>query len=77
MAFRIMTGYDAPGKDVAAGYQARLEERQEQWEMWMEDYGNCIRAILMAVDDRLKLEESLSANEKLTDAGGDRERNSR
>jgi hypothetical protein len=64
MAFRIMTGLDAPGK--VGAYDFRARERQEEWNGWIEDYDTCIRAILMAVDDRLKLEKSLSANTKVS-----------
>jgi hypothetical protein len=49
--FLIMTGHMAPGKDPApASYSAPFEERYDAWDKWTETYGECVRAVLLAVE---------------------------
>lgn len=52
-AFRIMTGYMAPGKDAPMyAYAGREdeEERHRQWGAWCMTYSGIIRAMLRAVE---------------------------
>jgi hypothetical protein len=51
-AFRIMTGHTAPGKDAAsASYPASFEERHAAFDKWMQENGECIKAMLKAADN--------------------------
>ncbi len=46
-AFRVMTGYTAPGKDVSPlAYQAPYEERFAAWDEWRNKHAHCILAML-------------------------------
>lgn len=50
-AFRLMTGYTAPGKDPPSGsYPPPYEERQKAWEKWLNDNRQCINAMLQAFE---------------------------
>ncbi len=51
-AFRIMTGYMAPGKDAAsASYPAPIAEREAAWTKWLTENSECIKAMLSAADN--------------------------
>ena len=46
-AFRVMTGYVAPGKDVSPmAYEAPYEERCAAWDEWRNKHAHCILAML-------------------------------
>ena len=46
-AFRVMTGYMAPGKDVSPlACEAPYEERCAAWEEWRNKHAHCILAML-------------------------------
>ena len=46
-AFRVMTGYMAPGKDVSPlACEAPYEERCAAWDEWRNKYAHCILAML-------------------------------
>ena len=46
-AFRVMTGYEAPGKDVSPlAYEAPYEERCAAWDEWRNEHAPCILAML-------------------------------
>ena len=49
-AFRIMTGYTAPGKSESAiGYSGHsYDERYDAWTRWNDQYSGCVRAVLGA-----------------------------
>ena len=50
-AFRLMTGYMAPGKDTAAAAGAApIEERIQRWGAWNVNNQEIISAMLRAVD---------------------------
>lgn len=50
-AFRIMTGHMAPGKDASPlSYPAPYEERQAAHDEWKQAHGECVRAVLLAVE---------------------------
>ena len=46
-AFRVMTGYVAPGKDVSPmAYEEPYEERCAAWDEWRNKHAHCILAML-------------------------------
>ena len=46
-AFRVMTGYVAPGKDPSPmADEAPYEERCAAWDEWRNKYAHCILAML-------------------------------
>ena len=48
-AFRISTGYTAPGKDVAAlAHGAPFHERAAAWDKWDADNGAIVNAMFLA-----------------------------
>ena len=49
-AFRRMTGHLAPGKDAAAGSYDEAANRTEIYARWAEIHGECVYAVLDAVD---------------------------
>lgn len=49
-AFRRMTGHLAPGKDAAAGSYDEAANRIEIYARWAEIHGECVYAVLDAVD---------------------------
>lgn len=50
-AFRIMSGHMAPGKDASPhSYSAPYEEREASYKRWNEMHGECVRAMLLAVE---------------------------
>lgn len=49
-AFRRMTGHLAPGKDAAAGTYDEAANRTEIYARWAELHGECVYAVLDAVD---------------------------
>lgn len=49
-AFRRMTGHLAPGKDAAAGTYDEAANRTEIYAKWAEHNGECVYALLDAVD---------------------------
>lgn len=53
-AFRLMTGYLAPGKDCR---QHDPEVRRAAWEVWIKVYGPCVDAVMTACSDILPNEE--------------------
>lgn len=59
-AFRIMTGYMAPGKDagVMAGIDHSYEYRCQRWGDWNGLHGEVINSMLKAVDNVLRLDEA-------------------
>jgi hypothetical protein len=53
-AFRVMTGYMAPGKDVSAlANQVPYMERSAAWNEWMLRYRHCIDAMFFAIEQTL------------------------
>ena len=57
-AFRIMTGHMSPGKDPSpASYPAPFEERFKAFEDWNKENGECIKAVLLAVERLIDDEE--------------------
>lgn len=51
MAFRIMTGHMAPGKDASPhSYPAPIEERSAAWEKWIVEHGKTAAAMLTAFE---------------------------
>jgi hypothetical protein len=57
-AFRRMTGHMAPGKDVAAAAgPADREERMAIYARWSETHGECVYAVMDAVDCVLRTSE--------------------
>jgi len=53
-AFRIMSGYMAPGKDPSILSQpVSYEEREAAYRQWAEIHSECVRAILMAFESTL------------------------
>ena len=51
-AFYRMTGYMAPGKDVApAAYSISYEERMIKWELWLKRNTEIIAAMLIAFEN--------------------------
>lgn len=50
-AFRVMTGYTAPGKDVSPlAYEAPYEERCAAFDEWRKEHAPCILAMLLAFE---------------------------
>lgn len=50
-AFRIMTGHMAPGKDASPySYPAPYEEREARYTDWADANGECVRAMLLALE---------------------------
>jgi hypothetical protein len=50
-AFRVMTGYVAPGKDVSPlAYEAPYEERCAAFDEWRKEHAPCILAMLLAFE---------------------------
>lgn len=49
-AFRRMTGHLAPGKDAADGSYDETANRREIYARWDEIHGECVYAVLDAVD---------------------------
>ena len=56
-AFRRMTGHLAPGKDAAAGTSDDHAERTAIYARWAEIHGECVYAVLDAVDCVLRTAE--------------------
>ena len=56
-AFRRMTGHLAPGKDAAAGSYDEAANRTEIYARWAEIHGECVYAVLDAVDCVLRAAE--------------------
>jgi hypothetical protein len=56
-AFRRMTGHLAPGKDAAAGSYDEAANRTEIYARWAEIHGECVYAVLDAVDCVLRTAE--------------------
>ena len=56
-AFRRMTGHLAPGKDAAAGSYDEVANRTEIYARWAEIHGECVYAVLDAVDCVLRAAE--------------------
>lgn len=51
-AFRRMTGMMAPGKDESAlaGGEHTIDERSAAFTEWIRQHGDCLRAVLAAVE---------------------------
>lgn len=49
-AFRIMTGYMAPGKSQSPHCYHQEDERWEAWKNWLAKYGECAVAMLTAFE---------------------------
>ncbi len=56
-AFRRMTGHLAPGKDAAAVSYDETANRTEIYARWAEIHGECVYAVLAAVDYVLRTSE--------------------
>ncbi|MBK7509808.1 MAG: hypothetical protein IPI16_17465 [Comamonadaceae bacterium] len=62
-AFRRMTGHLAPGKDAAAGTYDEAANRTEIYARWAELHGECVYAVLDAVDYVLRTAEDDEADD--------------
>lgn len=73
-AFRVMTGYVAPGKDPSPmADEAPYEERCAAWDEWRNKHAHCILAMLHGFEDLIDRDDEptglmLDEREPLTDA---------
>lgn len=59
VAFRIMTGHMAPGKDASfESYPAPWDERHDAWKEWIATNGECIQSMLRGIQSILETSES-------------------